>query len=514
MRATKDTTIRLMVIDDDEDDFILIRDLLAESDTCHYALDWVSVPPSDFRGVSTAYDAFLVDYRLGVQNGLDVIRSLVDGSNHAIPAIMLTGLGDGEIEARAMKLGASDYLPKGGLTRELLERSIGHAIERCRILESLEVTRRNQLRHKDELLSHVSHELRTPVAAIYQFVSLVGDETAGPLNDDQRRFLRIALKNVESLSRMINDLLDTSRAKNQGLALQVRRTRISNAISSAMATLMPRAEEKQVTLTADSVPDIIVEADPGRVVQVIINLLDNAIKFTPSGGDVRVSVRLGAPYDGFVLVCVSDAGPGIDPEERKLLFKPLVQLPQSESASRQGLGLGLHISNEIVMRHGGQMWVESDPPNGSVFCFTLPVFLLSEAVRDTVEKARAGACDITLFEVRLPVRGLASQQAWRLVDRAHFVVRQATLPGDRVLPASEADDERGVVYVVAAVSESNAPGIAARITSLLKEEVDLCSGGVPDVTFEVISTGGDQRELSGNWIEQAVDRIRDRVGVQ
>jgi two-component system sensor histidine kinase/response regulator len=511
MTITADTPIRLMVIDDDEDDFVLIHDLLAQSGRCRYDLVWVPVPPSDLSGVSTVYDAFLVDYRLGEQNGLEVIRSLISGSGYAVPTIMLTGFDDDEIEARAMKLGASDYLPKSGLTVELLERSIGHAIERCRLLGSLEATRRDQLRQKDELLSHVSHELRTPVAAIYQFVSLVGDGIGGPISDDQRKFLRIALENVESLSRMINDLLDTSRAHSQRLTMQLRRTRIGNAIDGAIATLLLRAEEKQVSLVADAVPDIVVQADPGRVLQVIINLVDNAIKFTPSGGEVRVKTRLGAPHDGFVLVSVSDTGPGIDPKDQGLLFNPLVQLPQGKGASRQGLGLGLHICKEIVARHGGQMWVESEPPNGSVFCFTLPVFSVSEMVRGTVAKAAADARDVTLFEIRLPVHGMASQQAWRLLDQAHAVVRRATLPGDLVLPPSEDDDEHGVIHVVAAVSQLNAPTVAARIRALLMEETDLCSRGIPDVAFEVISTAGGRRDPPSDWIEQAVDRITDRV---
>jgi signal transduction histidine kinase len=513
MAATTDTTIRLMVIDDDEDDFVLVRDLLAESGTRHYDLDWVPVPPSDLRGASTIYDAFLVDYRLGVQNGLEVVQSLINGSGFAVPIIMLTGFGDSEIEARAMESGASDYLPKNGLTRELLERSIGHAIGRCQILASLEATRRDQLRQKDELLSHVSHELRTPVAAIYQFVSLVGDGTAGQLNDDQRRFLGIALKNVESLSRMINDLLDTARAQSQGLILQIRRTRINNVIQSAMSTFGLRADQKQISLVADPVPDIVVQADPGRLLQVITNLLDNAIKFTPSGGHIAVRVRLGSPYDGFVLVSVADTGPGIDPQDQKLLFKPLVQLPRSDDASRHGLGLGLHICNEIVLRHGGQMWVESDPPNGATFCFTLPVFSLSEAVIGTAEKARANARDVILFEIRLPTRELTPQLAWRHLDQAHFVVRQATPPGDLVLPTCEDDDERGLIHIVAAINEVDAPAVAAQLTHLLMEEVDLCRLGVPAITFEVISATTSQQNLPGDWIAQAVDRIRDRVGV-
>jgi two-component system sensor histidine kinase/response regulator len=500
-----------MVIEDDEDDFVLIADLLAESITCHYDLDWHRVPPSDFGPGSTAYDAFLVDYRLGEQNGLDVIRSLIAASGYAAPAIMLTGFDDGEIEARAMKLGASDYLPKSGLTRQLLERSIDHAIERCRLLARLEATRRDQLHHKDELLSHVSHELRTPVAAIYQFVSLVGDGIAGQLNDGQRRFLSIALKNVESLSRMINDLLDTSRAQSQGLPIQVRRMSIDRAINSAMATVGLKASEKDVTLVADPVPAVIVHADPGRVVQVIINLLDNAIKFTPSGGAVGVSATTGPAHDGYVCVSVTDTGPGIDPKDRELLFEPLVQLSQAEVTSRQGLGLGLHICKEIVTRHGGQIWVESEPPNGSRFCFTLPVFTIADAVRGTIERAQADACDVVLFEVRLPTGGLASQVASSLLDQANLVVRQATLPGDLVLPLSEDADGHGLIHVVAAVSESNAVTIATRITRALVEEVELGTRGAPEVAFEVISKGGRRQDLPADWTDQAVDRITDRV---
>ncbi|HUU61622.1 MAG TPA: ATP-binding protein [Acidimicrobiia bacterium] len=188
-----------------------------------------------------------------------------------------------------------------------------------------------------------------------------------------------------------------------------------------------------------------------------------------------------------------------------------MQIPQRDSTSRQGLGLGLHICNEIVTRHGGKLWVESDPPHGSRFCFTLPVFSISEAVRGTVEKARAKACDVILFEVRLPTKGLASQVAWRLLDQAHWVIRQATPPGDLVLPASEDDDEHGLIHAVVAVGHSNASAVAARITNLLMEEVDVCSRGMPEVVFDVISAGGDSPDLPGDWVDRAVDRIRARV---
>jgi two-component system sensor histidine kinase/response regulator len=336
-----------MIVGDDETSFGLIRDLLTGGSE-RYELDWLRDPPTDYEAVSEVYDGFLVDYHGRFQDGIEVIQSFVDASGYAVPIILLDGAGGDALESLAMQAGASDCLSKSGLTRATLKRSIWHAIERSRILSRLEAVGRDQLRHKDELLSHVSHELRTPVAAIYQFVSLVEDGIAGPLKDGQHQFLGIALKNVESLSRMINDLVDVARARGQGTIVHLRRTTIGRAVDQAMASVAFRAREEGVTLVSGSMPDTTLLADPGRVVQVIINLLDNAIKHTPSGGHIGVTAAMDPEHEGYIKLCVADTGPGIDAKDRDLLFSPLVQLPQAEVTSRQGLGLGLHICPEIV----------------------------------------------------------------------------------------------------------------------------------------------------------------------
>lgn len=233
----------------------------------------------------------------------------------------------------------------------------------------LDRSRREQLRLKDQLLSNVSHELRTPLTAAFQFVGLVLDGIAGPMNDRQKEYLEVAQRNLKQLTRMIGDLLDTTRSESGKLNIEIGRVRIDALLAEIVRSAVSPAAERGLELVLDAaapLPEAL--SDAGRVRQVVTNLLDNALKFTPSGG--RVTVRA-APDDGFVRVSVEDTGKGIPAEAQKRLFQRLYQA-DDDVAGRRGLGLGLYISREIVNRHGGRMWVESEVGRGSTFHFTLP----------------------------------------------------------------------------------------------------------------------------------------------
>jgi len=237
---------------------------------------------------------------------------------------------------------------------------------------ALDELRKQQLLLKDQILSNVSHELRTPLTAVHQFVTILLDGLAGELEPEQREYLEIALKNVDQLSRMIQDLLDATRADAGKLTLQPRPMELCEVVAEVMRTLRSRAAESGISLEAELPADLpAVHADPARVRQVLINLVDNAIKFTQPGGRACVSASLAQP--GFVCVAVSDTGRGMAPQVQSKLFQRLYQENASSTSSRQGLGLGLYISRELVSRQGGRMWVESQPGRGSTFFFTLPI---------------------------------------------------------------------------------------------------------------------------------------------
>ena len=240
--------------------------------------------------------------------------------------------------------------------------------------QQLHVVRKKQLELKDQLLSHVSHELRTPLSAAHQFISIVLDDLAGELNAEQREYLQIAFRNLNHLTQMIGDLLDATRSESGKLAVELRPVSIGDTTSDVLQARMPAAQEKGISLSSELSPDMpLVLADPGRVEQVLVNLVDNSIKFTPSGGHVTVTAGVSGENTGFALVSVEDTGRGMSPEAMKNLFQRLYQVEQEGGGSRQGLGLGLFICSEIVSRHGGRIWADSEPGRGSTFSFTLPI---------------------------------------------------------------------------------------------------------------------------------------------
>jgi PAS domain S-box-containing protein len=232
----------------------------------------------------------------------------------------------------------------------------------------------DQVRFKDEFLSHVSHELRSPLTAIKQFTSIFLGGLAGDLTDDQRKYHQIVLKNVQQLQAMIDDLLEVTRLETGKLTIEAERVSIPSVVADSLDTLAGTAQAKGVSLTSDLLEDLpFAHADRTRLRQILIILLDNAIKFTPTGGVVRIHAGVLPRDPAFLLLEVSDTGCGISPEIREKIFERHYQVQEHAPGSRKGLGLGLYICKQLVTRQGGEIWAENQEPEGSTFSFTLPV---------------------------------------------------------------------------------------------------------------------------------------------
>jgi signal transduction histidine kinase len=245
---------------------------------------------------------------------------------------------------------------------------------------ALEQIRQDQLRFKDDFLSHVSHELRSPLTAIKQFTTILLSGLAGALSDEQRGYQQIVLKNVGQLQSMIDDLLEVTRLETGKLTIEPERASVANAVADVFNTLQGTARARSVALSCDLPPDLPPAfADPTRLRQALIILLENAIKFTPDGGAAGIQARLD-PDPRFLRLEVSDTGCGISPERTGRIFERLYQESEPTQASRKGLGLGLYICSELVTRQGGHLWVTSEPLQGSTFSFTLPVFSPNHAI--------------------------------------------------------------------------------------------------------------------------------------
>jgi signal transduction histidine kinase len=246
---------------------------------------------------------------------------------------------------------------------------------RKRLEEVLEQIRQDQMRFKDEFLSHVSHELRSPLTAIKQFTNILLGGLAGELNKEQREYQQIVLRNIRQLQSMIDDLLEVTRLETGKLTVEPERLSVLMAVTDSFNTLEGSARGKRITLSYDLPANLpSAHADQTRVRQILIILLDNAIKFTPEGGSVMIRAGQYEKDPRFVLIEVSDTGVGISTEITEEIFERLYQVSERTEASRKGLGLGLYICKELVMRQGGRIWATRRRPKGSTFSFTLPVF--------------------------------------------------------------------------------------------------------------------------------------------
>jgi signal transduction histidine kinase/ActR/RegA family two-component response regulator len=252
-------------------------------------------------------------------------------------------------------------------------------------------------RAKSEFLANMSHEIRTPMNAVLGLIGLA-HEMAPP--GEQQQLLSIARTSAESLLTVLNDVLDFSRVESGQLVLERVAFPLGEAIYAAIRTLTLLAEQKQLTLSielAPGAPDVVV-GDPGRLRQVLINLLGNAIKFTTTGS-VSLSVRVVARTPGTVAVQVSvaDTGPGISPEAQASIFQAFTQADASTTRKYGGTGLGLSICHRLVTMMGGRIWVESEVGRGSTFHFTACFgeadvrALGAEGPRATVSDATASA---------------------------------------------------------------------------------------------------------------------------
>jgi signal transduction histidine kinase len=244
--------------------------------------------------------------------------------------------------------------------------------EKSRELEAANERLKELDRLKSDFVSNVSHELRTPLTAIKGAVDLLLREVLGCLNESQTHYLTRVRSNTQHLAGLINDLLDLAKIEEGKVELKGVRVSVGGLVHEIIETVKPLAVEKAVLLGVKvPEPSVLVWADRDKLAQVLMNLIGNAIKFTPPQGRVMVSVS----RDGteWAQVSVNDSGPGISAVECQKIFQKFYQVSEDGGLKPKGTGLGLAISKALVELHGGKIWVESEVGHGSTFSFTLPV---------------------------------------------------------------------------------------------------------------------------------------------
>jgi signal transduction histidine kinase/CheY-like chemotaxis protein len=249
-------------------------------------------------------------------------------------------------------------------------------------------TRNEQIQHatkmKSRFLASMSHELRTPLNAIIGFSELLDSETAGAVNEKQKRFLGHIRTGARHLLQLINDILDLSKVEAGQLQIFPENALMRDLVHEVLPIVNPMAAIKKITLEHPFADEPVgVHADRIRLKQVVYNLLSNAIKFTPQGGRVRMTVADEGEWNRFA---ISDTGVGIKPEDLELIFEEFRQVSETTKGVREGTGLGLAITRRLVEQHGGKLWVESTFGAGSTFYFTMPKAKVTEIAVEAVTK--------------------------------------------------------------------------------------------------------------------------------
>jgi CheY-like chemotaxis protein len=331
-------------------------------------------------------DIILLDFGLPDGDGLKFVQQLREWhSNTQVAVILLARQGDEIIAVRAMKSGVQDYLVKDKLTAEILQGAIHHAVERMQLTRQLEQRRQTNeqlaraTRLKDEFLANMSHELRTPLNAILGMSESLQEDVFGSINERQGKAIATIERSGRHLLELINDILDLSKIESGKLELQWSDISVRSLCDASLVFVKQMALKKNIHLNIHIAENIdSIQADDRRLRQVLINLLNNAVKFTPEGGSVTLKVQLeetGEPETrGNPNLCfyINDTGIGIASEEIGKLFQPFIQLHSSLNRQYSGTGLGLALVQQIVTLHEGTVSVTSEVGEGSCFTVRIP----------------------------------------------------------------------------------------------------------------------------------------------
>ncbi len=366
--------ITVLLVEDDEEDVILLQRVLAKIQHAHYHVLWEQGFESGLAHMAQCdHDITLLDYRLGTHSGIELLKE-ARRTGYALPIIMLTGLGGADIDILALQAGADDYITKDMLQGELLHRLIRYAIERRKAEQEREILMREQIMRdardakRNEFISMVVHELKTPLSSIKGYAQLLDRRFRRAGDEQSARMVARMDSQAERLNTLVNDLLDVSRI--EGGKLQLR-----ESLFDFDALVRDVIESVQLTTERQTIDQIgetqkMLWGDRERIGQVITNLLTNAIKYAPLTDKILVILHADAQE---VKVCVQDFGPGIPKTLQQSVFEAFYRIEGSGGEFVSGLGLGLAIVADLVKRHHGRVWVESEEGRGAIFCFTLPI---------------------------------------------------------------------------------------------------------------------------------------------
>lgn len=395
--------INILLVDDDEEDFLLVKEIVKEIRNRSYHLDWVSTYEEGIQVMKQQkHDVYLVDYRLGTMIGLDLIQEMLDHGFDA-PLILLSGLKDSQIDDAAEKAGAADYLSKAELTPEILDRSIRYCISQYAMLREMKnlntelesrvaqrtealasaiedlamsqlklqmaLSKEKELNElKSRFVTTASHEFRTPLSAILSSASLIESYVNTEEVDKRKKHVDRIKTSVANLTQILNDFLSLGKLEEGLVRNDPEKIEVVPFTTSVVEELRGILKENQKILYLHDTTSCLVKLDKQLLKNIMINLLSNAIKYSPPGKNIELKTECA---DNIFNITVMDKGIGIPEEDQPHLFERFFRA--KNSINIQGTGLGLNIVKKYVEIMDGDISFTSSVDSGTTFMVRLPV---------------------------------------------------------------------------------------------------------------------------------------------
>jgi two-component system, sensor histidine kinase and response regulator len=307
--------------------------------------------------------------------GADVVRELRAAAGGYVPLLLTAAAYHLEDKARALALGADGFLGKPVRWPELLGQ-VRSLLRTKRLYDDLERAKQDLeklVAHRDRLTHMIVHDLRSPLTGVVGTMEYVLEDEGSRLDATARDLLVLSVDSGQTLLGMVNDLLDVSKMSEVGIPLDIAPVAVRELAEAALGQLARFAADKDTELR-NEVPEglPLVPADRGKLQRVLVNLVSNAVKFTPARGVVRVTAHMDEPA-GTMAIAVTDTGMGIPKKDRERIFDLFAQVDDRGPEQRQGTGLGLTFCKMVAEAHGGRIDVDSEEGKGSTFTITLPV---------------------------------------------------------------------------------------------------------------------------------------------